>query len=450
MVPLRCCGAALGLLVAFALGETALAAEPAATPSGWPGTGAVSPPNWSKVLMAGYDDDDPPIRPPVVEDLPTVGPTGDPLAESALLFPAPSPPGMPLVPGTPDHSYPAQSPGAFDTPGSYLDPESLGPRWRPAYPYNAEEYWYGHDADVENWGDLLELPYVRLGWFINAEATLYFPQISPSFNSGTYLQPTFATPVTLGASDLDRSIMPKLELGYRYEHGLGDIRAGYRYLGSSGSEALGGGYDSSGQGTLSSEYQIHVLDVDLNILEFNSEGLPLFMPLVLAPGRLGLGKPLHKGFLLPPLEYRMYFGARVATFFYESIGSGDLMTESVTNTFQGAGVHFGWDMNQQLRTDWPLFLHMRAEGSGIFGLLSQRFSRTTLADSATGGFKSDGIGVPTVDLEIGLAWAPHWPYRDTRFLLAYRYEEWFSWANTSDSQAELYLNGILLRGEYKF
>jgi hypothetical protein len=55
-----------------------------------------------------------------------------------------------------------------------------------------------------------------------------------------------------------------------------------------------------------------------------------------------------------------------------------------------------------------------------------------------------------VNLELGVAWVPNWPHRDIRATLAYQYEEWFSWAQVGSANADLFSNGILLRGEYKF
>ena len=48
----------------------------------------------------------------------------------------------------------------------------IPPIRRAPYPYGHNEYWYGHDADIESWGaQLLELPYVRLGWSFNPAPT---------------------------------------------------------------------------------------------------------------------------------------------------------------------------------------------------------------------------------------------------------------------------------------
>lgn len=346
------------------------------------------------------------------------------------------------------HAYDRVSENAFDAVGSYQDPESLGPD-RPAYPYGAAEDWYGHAADVEEWGDLLELPYVRLGWFANAEVSLLKARTAPRFNSGPLLDASFpGDPVTLETSDLDWTAAPRLEFGYRFEHGLGDIRSAYRYIGTQGNEPVAG-FDAGSNGVIGSKINLHVLDVDLSYLEYNPEGVPLPFPLFLVPGRLGLGRPIHKGILLPPMEYRRYFGMRVASFYYNSVATGDLKTEIVTNNFNGAGLHFGTELNQQIAFEQPYFMHLKMEGSGMFGVLHQSFTRTQVVSQSNGVF-GDGMGIPTLAIEFGFSWAPSWPERNTRFTAAYALEEWFSFADTDFSNAHLIMDAFVFRFEHKY
>lgn len=428
-----------GLLTIFGLTATARA--------DWPQMLAREAPGFGHVVQAGAQE---PLSPMPMRNSSEIPPAQkrDELTEAGLLLPGPAQPTGVVNPQPLEYYYPARSERLFDEVGSQLSPDVLGPRNRPEYPYRATQYWDGHDAFPEAWGDLLELPYVQLGWFFNAELTYYRPRVSADFSSGTGLDGTFpGNPVNLGAADMDWAAAPKIEWGYRYEHGLGELRGAYRYVYGDGTSGLPPRF---GGGELTTKLRVHVVDLDVSILEFNAEGMPLIMPMFLAPGRLGLGRPLVKGFLETPLEYRMFFGIRAGTLYYESIGNGALIDESVTNNFSGAGIHFGWDVNQKLPTAAPLFLHWRAEGSGMWGNLSQRFQRSAGGLSAQTGFQGDSIGVPTVELELGLSYVPLWPDRNMRMTLAYRFEEWFSWAHTDDSQAEFYYSGVVARGEWKF
>ena len=86
----------------------------------------------------------------------------------------------------------------------------------------------------------------------------------------------------------------------------------------------------------------------------------------------------------------------------------------------------------------------------MFGNLAQTFTRTAGGVTGTNGFKYDAMGVPTMDLEIGLAYVPTWPCRNSRITVGYRYEQWFSWAESNDSTVSIYFSGIVARAEYKF
>jgi hypothetical protein len=413
---------------------------------------------WPTVRPAGWQEEEessklPAKKPPKPAELPS--PKQDPteaLIEAGVLPPASSEPAMPAVPTTPEYMYDTRSQGAFDAVGTFDDPNTIGPRNRPLYPYGHNDYWYGHDANVEEWTDLMELPHVRLGWFADVDVTAFKPKVRGTFNSQTFLDGTFpGNPVSLGPGTMDWSLMPKIELGYRYEHGLGDLRMSYRRFDASGTDPIAG-FDSSGVGTQNTSVKINIIDLDFfGSLEFNAESMPVIMTLLKSPFRWGLGKPTVRNRLVPPLEMRWFFGFRYANLAYDTVGHGDLLLEHVHERFEGAGVHFGIDLNERLPTEAPLFLHARAEGSGIYGLMSQQFTRQVAGGAgATGGFSNDGIGVPTVTLELGVAWVPNWPNRDIRATLAYQYEEWFSWAQVGSTNADLFSNGILLRGEYKF
>lgn len=383
--------------------------------------------------------------------------TRDPLVELGLIPSTPPAPPQRVSPVPIDHSYDLQSDGSYDVVGSFLDPDTLGPRSRPAYPYNAPEYFPGHDAEPEEWGDLLELPYVRLGWFADVDATVMLPQVSAHFSSATRLDGVFpGNPVTLSAAKLDWSIMPKLELGYRFEHGLGELRMSYRNISGTGTDPLAG-FDTAGLGTLQTNLQVHIVDLDCCYLEFSPHGLPKGVPwvspLFKIPGRRSLGRRLTNDWFTMPVERRIYFGFRAATLFYDSTGEGDLLRERVTSNFSGAGLHFGFQMNQQFTESLPLFWHARGECSGMFGMVSQTFERTDklLGLTGAGGPRYDSIGLPTLNVEVGLSWVPNLPDRQSRITVAYQFEQWFSFGEVRpESNASFLLQGVLARYERKF
>jgi hypothetical protein len=378
-------------------------------------------------------------------------------AQEPLFFPeaASATPEVLRVDDSGRHPYASEEPlteGAFDAVGSYegSDPKPPG---RPLYPYRAKKYWYPQDADVEEWGDLLELPHVQPGWFWDAETTIFKSQLQGHFNSGTTLDAVFpGNPVTRTGTRFDWNASPRIEAGYRFEHGLGEARLGYRFVNADRRDSLSG-FDPLGPATLASEIQGHFIDFDMTFLEFNAEGLPSIPPMARNFGRFGLGKPLTNNRLSLPLEIRWTFGARASNMFYRSRGTGPSVSDQVLNDVWSGGVHFATQLDQQISADMPLFLHARFEGSGVWGLLNQQFSRTVAGvGSATGGVKGNGIGIPTVDLEVGLSWVPKWPCRDSRFTFGYHFEEWFTFADSGIGKSNAYflMHGLLLRAEHRF
>src|SRR5262245_37446062 len=62
------------------------------------------------------------------------------------------------------------------------------------------------------------------GWFSNVELGLVKPHIKSRVTSGTPLSDAFADPVQLPIAELNWTVAPRLEFGYRLPEGYGDIR----------------------------------------------------------------------------------------------------------------------------------------------------------------------------------------------------------------------------------
>jgi hypothetical protein len=268
-------------------------------------------------------------------------------------------------------------------------------------------------------------------------------------NSGDSLAAAFPDdPVALDAANMSWSVSPETTIGYRYEHGLGEVEMSHRFFGASGSSPIAN-FDPSGAATLSSQISGNTLDLDYCLLEFNPEGTPWGLPFLKIPGRVGLGKPQLPGVFGQPLEMRFLFGGRGANLFYSTQAAGPSRRERVMTNLWGGGLHFLTELRQILAADRRTFLYMRAEGAGIWGTTSQTFSRTSGGSSASASLRGD-VAVPMVEVEAGLSYAPHLPHRDIRFTLAYFYDEWFRFADAGASDGYLILNGVTLRMDARF
>lgn len=344
----------------------------------------------------------------------------------------------------------ARTRGAFDMvgrPQDYTHP----PEGRPEYPYNNTDYWLPHDADVESWSHLCELPNVQLGWFTNVEMMVVSADVRSRFDSAGLLDGAFpGSPVQIGFAPLGVSVSPRIELGYRNERGLGEIKFGYQYFGLDGSTNYAG-FDGSPDSRLTSSVRTHFFDLDSAMFEFNAQGLPFFRhPLWMWPGRWGLGAPLEQGHAEPPLEMRIVWGARGANYYLESEAVGPNTTDRVVNNFWGGGLHVAWDLNQRLAANSPYNWHFKLDGSGVWGTNNQTYSRTQGGNTASGRLYSQWIGIPSVAAEMGLGYTPDVCNRNMRFTAIYRYEQWFSVGSTDNANADVSFNAIMLRGEYKY
>jgi len=374
---------------------------------------------------------------------PVVAPSAPPVYRDAAFAGVAMPPQAQPV-------YEPITPGAYDVVGSYL-PGPQPPNGRPMYPYRADQYWPPQEAYPESWSHLAELPKVQLGWFGDVSASIMFPMLDPRLTSGDLLDNVFpGNPVTLNSAHLDPNVLPRITVGYRYERGLGEIRASFQTYAFDGRETLGA-FDPGGAATRRTSLRGNIVDLDICYFEFHAEGLAIPRnTFFMIPGRLGLGQPPVRNRLSPPLELRFTLGARGANMYFDSSAQGPTTYERVMSNFSGGGIHFATEVNQRLWCDAPFFWHGRAEGSGMWGYVDQNFARTVAGVSGQAGPTGLTIGVPTVNVEFGLSWGPDSPNRYRRFTIAYQYQEWFSFGATDDSNANLLMNGILMRGECKY
>ncbi len=72
--------------------------------------------------------------------------------------------------------------------------------------------------------------------------------------------------------------MPKIQIGYRRENGLGEFIASYRYVQSDGSGTIAN-FDTAGGGTFHSSTQAHVLDL-VYAFSDRTDNLPWFLPTI--------------------------------------------------------------------------------------------------------------------------------------------------------------------------
>ena len=306
--------------------------------------------------------------------------------------------------------------------------------------------------DVPRFDPRLELPGIRLGWIASVEAGYVQPFLSNHLNSGGLAVGSVPETVQVPTAQTPWLVLPRLDFGYRFGEGLGEMHAIARFLGGEGTRSFAN-FDAAGAGSVTIRLNLYTLDLEYAFLEFNPGNVRPTNEIFTIPGRLGLNaRPENQ----PPtfLMLKWFYGARLANLFFDSRGAGQqILSERVMNNYVGAGPRVGAEVTKPIHGG-SLSLYGRVEFSGLLGSTSQSFSRTELL--AGGGLASGSasqhnisLGVPVVGASLGVRYMPPWG-NGLGFSAGYQFEQWWYLGTTASSDAGLTLQGVFLRGEMGF
>jgi hypothetical protein len=274
------------------------------------------------------------------------------------------------------------------------------------------------------------------GWFGAIDLGVVVPHIKNRLQERVRIVNGFSTLVHLPTAELDWTVAPRFELGYRLPDELGEFLVSYRFLVSEGfasgrSEVIG----LTTHGRLRSRLDLNVIDLDYAQREY------------------GLG---------PNWDVKWRVGARIANVFFDSRSTLRFTVEDenfemverlrTSNYFFGAGPHVGLDLARRLGGS-GLAVFTRLEGALVVGRINQSFSDSFAFDNgfALGGARSQHgtQAVPVLNVQAGFAWAPSvCPW--TRLSAGYQYEHWWELGDVGNSKAELWDQGLFFRAEYKY
>lgn len=286
------------------------------------------------------------------------------------------------------------------------------------------------------------------GWVGSVDVSIVQPYIGSKISSGALLDGTFpGNPVTLPIGAMNFIGAPRVELGYRWPDGLGELRTSFQLINSSGNRMIP---DLAPGATraLASRLQMNVFDLDYCFSEFNLGDIPVISPIVQIPGWLGLRRPptIYQN---DPLVMRMRFGARAASMFFDAQATGvQILNERMMSNFAGAGLHVAVEATKAM--PWrPLSMYGKLDFGGILGPVRQRFLRTDALGNSAEANVHTSDGAPTFGLEWGLQFVPA-NFSNFRGALAYQYGQWWQFADTRDSTAIFQTNGVVLSGQWGF
>jgi hypothetical protein len=296
------------------------------------------------------------------------------------------------------------------------------------------------------------------GFFFNVESSIVQPAFHSllvggvvtlaqtsgvAANSAVGLPPGAGLPITgtivnFTFSRLNLTITPRFELGYRFREGFGELRLGYRFMDSSGSDTVVVG--PLGDAAQKSRLDIQLIDLDYVTREFS---LPLGWEL-----RPAVGIRLASAFLdsqvafLNPIPYQdQPFGLAPFTRLtqYEAVSS------------KWIGVHAVLEVDRRLGVS-GFALFGRVEGAGLFGRTHQTFTETFIEDPGSTGISvANRVGGAMLATQVGLSYdMPRWKH--SRILVGYHYEAWWQVGrgNNDQSFGTIDDQGLFLRAEFNF
>jgi hypothetical protein len=268
---------------------------------------------------------------------------------------------------------------------------------------------------------LLDAPcWAPPGWFAALELDLVGTHIENRLKS-TLTNGDF---IHLPTADLAWTVAPRLEAGYRFAQGAGELLLAYKFLITAGSQPIPG-FDAAGNtGDLHSHLNENVWDLDYGSREYS---------------------------LLPNWDMKWRAGVRIAAVFFDSTATSPLLEQREVNNFVGAGPHIGLDLRRVIRcTGFELF--GRLENAWMIGEIGQSYEEIPVGGLAgTNRFQSATV-VPTLSVQAGVGWTP--PGNEHLFFAGgYTWEGWWGLADAGGLAgpfALIYTQGVFLRMEVRY
>jgi hypothetical protein len=287
------------------------------------------------------------------------------------------------------------------------------------------------DPGRDGWGPYGP-PSPESGLFFNTELAFIHPVLTAHLANNTPLRPS-GDIVTLPSANLNWTVAPWFDLGYRLPRSLGLVSVNYRFFNTEGTQAISLGDRPF---ALRSRLDENLLNLDYGTLPYE---------------------------FLPHWDFWWRTGVQLADVYFDSGLRGSALAQSATNNFRGAGPHVRLELERHLAGLPGLSLYSRLEGAGVLGRINQNFAQgQTFPDGATtfGTWNQNGIQmVLNIFVEAGLTYVP--PGRENlRFNLGYVYERWFAVGQLGDdAQAGVVSNvesggfdtqGLFLRAQVDF
>jgi hypothetical protein len=280
----------------------------------------------------------------------------------------------------------------------------------------------------------LNPPGQHIGWYAAFDIGIMKAHLDTHLSTPAGFTGPAGGPITIGASPLDWLGVPEFSVGYRFSQGAGELRLSYRLVETSGTQMLPGTDAYGNPAQLHSTLNVQTLDFDYISPEYLSEGQDI--------SRL-LFRDLRAG-----------IGLRAAAAYFDNRASGSPIADThMSSAFGGVGPRMFVELHQDLgRPDFQFYT--RVSGTGVLGPILQQFDQTSVSGGSTSFGSYDthnkNIGMGIFQVESGFSWEPQAFSRRFRFTAAYSWERWWNFGRTDSSDAELTLQGLVIRAEFRY
>jgi Legionella pneumophila major outer membrane protein precursor len=275
------------------------------------------------------------------------------------------------------------------------------------------------------------------GWFADADLEIVGPHFKDRLVDTVQVDGRPPDTVHVPGADLDWTVLPRIEVGYRLSSGFGEFLVGYRFFSTDGSAVLP---SPDGTAAVRSRLDLNMVDMDYASREFFTDQWPY----VHMKWRFGLRWA------------DAYFDTQALESFTAAAAGTGVFERGASNNFWGLGPHLGLELDRPF-CGTGLDLVGWADGATLLGRLRQNFfeEATTLGSNGLPPYgntrESVSQDVPIINLFIGLSWRPpNYPY--FRAYAGYAYEYWWNVGRNSNtlSRGELSDQGVLLRAGFTY
>jgi hypothetical protein len=243
-----------------------------------------------------------------------------------------------------------------------------------------------------------------------------------------------ADDIHVPGAELNWTVSPRVQLGYRLMSGFGEFVLSYRSLASDGSNSAA----PDGIAALSSRLNMNEADLDYASREFS--------------------------LLNCPYAYlKWWFGLRLTTVYFDALAEEPVSSAPGTHVFAarstdhywGIGPNGGVELERKVEP-WGLSFVARTDGAIHLGRIRQGFFEEATGPGgellAGQSHFASSQAVPMVTTQLGMGWQPP-GWQGARFFVGYQVEYYWGvgrFSKSTTSRGELSDQGVIFQAELNF